>query len=279
MVKRNGILACLLALAATSLQASEPSAPKARSVGWDDLTVKIEFEDPFEALTQAQLMELSIYARVSRLQAARPASVSGAMQQEATDAERSLKDQNIDVAGLLERREEIKQLRKQRASATNPALAGKVISMPGYALPLEYDGKRVTEFLLVPWVGACIHTPPPPPNQIVHVKLTEGFEVASRFQPVTVTGTVSIGGVKRSLYLVDGSAEINIGYTLGTATAVPYKAPPAKSTAASTPRRARDRTPHPRTWMISRTGARGQEHPGARPPSLPRVGSSAWSAD
>ena len=50
--------------------------------------------------------------------------------------------------------------------------------MPGYLLPLEFSGKLVSEFLLVPWVGACIHTPPPPPNQIVHVKTDKPIELA-----------------------------------------------------------------------------------------------------
>ena len=57
----------------------------------------------------------------------------------------------------------------------NPALDGKTIRIPGYVLPLEFSGSKVTEFLLVPWVGACIHTPPPEPNQIVYVKARQGL--------------------------------------------------------------------------------------------------------
>jgi hypothetical protein len=231
----------ILLLLTCSAQSQDTAAP--RETTWPDLTVTVEFDDPFEALTQEQLMDLSIYARVTRLQAATPQRVSEAMQQEADDARLKLTQQDVDVDGLLERREEIKQLRRQRASATNPELDGKQISMPGYALPLEYDGKAVTEFLLVPWVGACIHTPPPPPNQIVHVKLSKGFEVKSRFQPVTVTGRLSSGDSSANLYLVDGSADIKIGYTMQQATATPYIAKP--TTAATPPRRARERTPYP----------------------------------
>jgi uncharacterized protein len=44
------------------------------------------------------------------------------------------------------------------------------VKIPGYIVPLE-DGKTgMKEFLLVPYFGACIHTPPPPSNQIIHVK-------------------------------------------------------------------------------------------------------------
>jgi hypothetical protein len=206
-------------------RAEEPAPP--RQLGWDDLKVKVEFEDPFEALTSEQLMELSIYARVTGLRKRDAAKVSEAMLKEAEDAKELLKKQGVDVPGLLARREEIKELRKKRASAMDDSLDGVAIKMPGYALPLEYDGKKVKEFLLVPWVGACIHTPPPPPNQIVHVSLDEGVEVKSRYQPVWVTGVVSVGAVNKNLYLVDGSAEINIGYSIKGAAVEAYK-PAAK---------------------------------------------------
>ena len=56
-------------------------------------------------------------------------------------------------------------------------------------LPLEISGARVTEFLLVPWVGACIHTPPTPPrNQIVYVKSDQGIEIPSRFAGCYLAG-------------------------------------------------------------------------------------------
>ena len=51
------------------------------------------------------------------------------------------------------------------------ALDGALVRMEGYVVPLEDDMKETTEFLLVSSAGACIHTPPPPPNQIVHVKM------------------------------------------------------------------------------------------------------------
>ncbi|OHC44405.1 MAG: hypothetical protein A3J25_09630, partial [Pseudomonadales bacterium RIFCSPLOWO2_02_FULL_63_210] len=49
-------------------------------------------------------------------------------------------------------------------------LDGQAVKLPGYIVPLDVtDEGRVTEFLLVPYFGACIHVPPPPSNQIVHV--------------------------------------------------------------------------------------------------------------
>src|SRR5690242_6877691 len=51
-----------------------------------------------------------------------------------------------------------------------PSLNGERIRIPGFVIPLEKAGNNVSEFLLVPYFGACSHTPPPPPNQIIHVK-------------------------------------------------------------------------------------------------------------
>jgi hypothetical protein len=69
-------------------------------------------------------------------------------------------------------------------------LDGKRVRIGGYVVPLDFDATRITEFLLVPFVGACIHVPPPPPNQVIYVKAAEGFEVQGQFDPVYVTGTI-----------------------------------------------------------------------------------------
>jgi hypothetical protein len=51
----------------------------------------------------------------------------------------------------------------------NEAMDGALVKLPGYVVPLEQVAGAVKEFLLVPYFGACIHTPPPPANQIVYV--------------------------------------------------------------------------------------------------------------
>ena len=57
-------------------------------------------------------------------------------------------------------------------------LDGKRVRIGGYVVPLDFEATTVKEFLLVPFVGACIHVPPPPANQIIYVKAEKGFEVA-----------------------------------------------------------------------------------------------------
>jgi len=76
-------------------------------------------------------------------------------------------------------------------------LQNKRVSIPGFMVPLEDDAQEVTEFLLVPYAGACIHVPPPPPNQMVYVKLINNGKAKMTFtDPIVVTGTLKITNVK-----------------------------------------------------------------------------------
>lgn len=69
-------------------------------------------------------------------------------------------------------------------------LDGQRIRIPGYIVPLEFDHLVVSEFLLVPYFGACIHVPPPPANQIVYVTTETSFPTTKVFKPVWVTGVI-----------------------------------------------------------------------------------------
>lgn len=51
------------------------------------------------------------------------------------------------------------------------ALDGKRVRIAAFIVPLEDDLQEADEFLLVPYFGACIHTPPPPPNQMIYVTM------------------------------------------------------------------------------------------------------------
>lgn len=197
-------------------------AAQVRELGWQDLIKKVVFEDPFESLTPDQLGDLGIVARVRLLQA-KGREVSEGTVKEMEEATLRLEKAGVDIDGLLAKRAEIRELRKQRAHAVVEDLNGRQVRMPGYALPLEYSGTQITEFLLVPWVGACIHTPPPPPNQIVYVKLDEGIENRGRFTPMWVTGEMTVKAATKNLYLVDGSSGIDVGYSLEASQVEPYK--------------------------------------------------------
>jgi hypothetical protein len=192
---------------------------------WPDLQGQVgEFEDPFTALDSDQLFHLGMVARLRAMQQADPAAFPAEDAAELAKFTQTLEDGGVDIDGLLAKREEITQLRRERANSTRPEYEGKTIRMPGYLLPLDITEGEVTEFLLVPWVGACIHTPPPPPNQIVYVQAAEPWPVRSQWEPVYVEGTMQVGDVTKGLYFVDGSADIHIGYTLKETTVTPFEA-------------------------------------------------------
>lgn len=74
-----------------------------------------------------------------------------------------------------------------------PEMEGRSGRIPGFVVPLKTtQDMRILEFFLVPYYGACIHVPPPPPNQIIHVKYKEGFKLDALYDPVWIEGTLQI---------------------------------------------------------------------------------------
>ena len=68
---------------------------------------------------------------------------------------------------------------------------GKAVRIPGFVVPLEFNSDQtITEFFLVPYFGACIHMPPPPPNQIIHVKYPQGLQLDALYNPFWITGVM-----------------------------------------------------------------------------------------
>jgi hypothetical protein len=102
-------------------------------------------------------------------------------------------------------------------------LNGKDVRIPGYVLPTEFSGDKVVEFLLVPYVGACVHSPAPPANQMVHVMVDEGFASEGMFAPVWVTGKIKTSMSTQSLSLIDGTTEVEAGYQIKASDIASYE--------------------------------------------------------
>ena len=102
-------------------------------------------------------------------------------------------------------------------------LNGKDVRIPGYVLPTEFSGDKVVEFLLVPYVGACVHSPAPPANQMVHVMVDEGFASEGLFAPVWVTGKMKTSMSTQSLSLIDGTTEVEAGYQIKASDIASYE--------------------------------------------------------
>jgi uncharacterized protein len=72
-------------------------------------------------------------------------------------------------------------------------LDGKRVRVPGFAVPLEDYAEEFAEFLIVPWAGACIHTPPPPPNQMVYAQMKAGRSASAPWwDPVWIEGVLHV---------------------------------------------------------------------------------------
>lgn len=95
------------------------------------------------------------------------------------------------------------------------SLDGQNIRLPGYIVPLEVNEEgRTTDFLLVPYFGACIHTPPPPANQMVHVRLDK---------PVKGFQTMSTVWISGPLKVARSASEQGVsGYTMKAVAMEPY---------------------------------------------------------
>ncbi|HDY86264.1 MAG TPA: DUF3299 domain-containing protein [Methylophaga sp.] len=73
-----------------------------------------------------------------------------------------------------------------------PEYNDRKVRMPGFIVPITLDkDQNVTEFFLVPYFGACIHVPPPPPNQIIFSKLKTGIKIENIYEAYWVEGTLS----------------------------------------------------------------------------------------
>ncbi|RRJ84152.1 DUF3299 domain-containing protein [Aestuariirhabdus litorea] len=88
----------------------------------------------------------------------------------------------------------------QRSPQLVTELDQQRIRIPGYVVPLEFgDDEVIRELLLVPYFGACIHVPPPPPNQIIHVRYPQGLSADALYDPFWVEGVLSIQGYDSEL--------------------------------------------------------------------------------
>tara|TARA_Y100000766_G_scaffold281679_1_gene293604 strand:+ start:895 stop:1494 length:600 start_codon:yes stop_codon:yes gene_type:complete len=82
----------------------------------------------------------------------------------------------------------------------NPEVLNEPIMIPGFIVPTAYDDdRRITEFFLVPYFGACIHLPPPPPNQIIYVRYQEGVSIDDSYEPHAVRGELTSEVMRNNL--------------------------------------------------------------------------------
>lgn len=86
------------------------------------------------------------------------------------------------------------------------------VKIRGFMMPLDYSAKKISEFLLMPYIPTCMHVPTPPANQIVLVKMKAGKEVSPSFYPIEVKGKIQVEESKdfESSYSMEGSSLLEL---------------------------------------------------------------------
>ncbi|WP_371186391.1 DUF3299 domain-containing protein [Thalassotalea maritima] len=212
---KNLFAAATLCIAFVS---SAVNALDIKKISWDTLNehvVRKEIKNPFEDMAIEDIRKMQQIAIVEDIiSSGQP--IDDNSKQLAENARIDLQKKGIDIDKLFAIREQIIAQRELEYSSTNPVLENTNIEMSGFLLPLEFEGKKVKEFLLVPYVGACIHEPPPAANQIVYAKLETPVEPPSLnlFTAIKVQGLMTSQNMSPELSLVDGAKQIPTSYTL-----------------------------------------------------------------
>jgi hypothetical protein len=121
------------------------------------------------------------------------------------------------LRGLLPHDEQAPLISEQPASSgVRGDWNGKIVRLPGFIVPLDYSGTGVSAFILVPYFGACVHTPPPPANQLVFVTTSTPYQSSRLFDPVNVIGMFGVSSMNTHL--------AEIGYALSADEILPYGA-------------------------------------------------------
>ena len=219
-VRTTAALTVIMMLCMAALQANA-----AREIEWKHLLPSLPpLKDPLENLTADQRFDVETIDWARNLKENEKKLIEN--QQGINDAkvyERQFAKAGINVDQLLVKYKSWLKAVEKRQKRVNGKLNGKAIRMAGYLLPLKFSDKGVNDFLLVPYVGACIHVPPPPPNQIVFVRLAKKFKITDLFTAVWINGTLKTRASSKKLTFVDGSADIAIGYHIDNGTAEIYQ--------------------------------------------------------
>ena len=194
-------------------------------IDWTNLQPELPpLQDPFSSLTQDQRFDIEtiIWARGLSTEE-RDLDYNRQPVEDAAKFERQFEKAGLNVSKMLEDYRTFQVEIARRQGLVNTSLNDTPVKIAGYLLPLEFSEKGETDFLLVPYVGACVHVPPPPANQMVLVRLDKKKVVKDLFTPVWVSGKLKTEELSSSLNLSDGSRKVLVGYNINQAKVVDYK--------------------------------------------------------
>ena len=164
-----------------------------------------DYDDPYRDLSQEQLINLVTVAQL-REKAKQGISID---KEQLSRYTASLTEKGIDVDDLIAQRWVVAQKREHAATAGNPAVDGREVSMTGFVIPAPADSDGTRVAYLVPERGMCSHMPPPLPNQMIRLRLLSEWHPSTLYQPVQLTGRLSINPTKNSIPVVDGLVDMH----------------------------------------------------------------------
>ena len=200
------VLAYLLAL---------PVHSEVARIEWSDLIDETaqNYEDPFVELTGKQLGALRKLVRLrAQLEKGGPTPEQLQMDLETTEA--TLADEGIDADWLISQRWIVMERRETAGTASNVDIDGLTVSLGGFVIPAPRDEDGSQMAYIVPERGMCSHVPPPPPNQMVRLRLSDSWTPSTVYEPIVVTGQIRIEPTQKEMLVVDGPVLMKAAFTL-----------------------------------------------------------------
>jgi hypothetical protein len=177
-------------------------------LGWSDLIDPSaqKFEDPYRDLSYDHLEAVATVARLrARLASGEVAAEAQArIETRLDETEAAVAAAGIDADWLIAQRWVVAERRERAASAGNPGVDGAEVMLAGYAIPAPAAGDETPMAYLVPERGMCAHVPPPPPNQMIRLRLSPDWTPRMMHEPVQITGRLHIAPSERKVMVVDG---------------------------------------------------------------------------
>lgn len=194
------------------------------AIAWEDLQAhSTHLRNPYEHLSTTQTFRLSSLYKLREWAKENQPAPDSVEAQEIQRLEKAFADEGLDPNALLVDADEARDYWRSQSQVTNPDLIDRSVQLSGFVLPLgenkrknnrEQQAQQVSEFLLVPFVGACIHVPAPPPNQMIYIKPAAAIENPGLFSSVQVIGTLRARTGSYEVFQVDGSRTVDVSYAM-----------------------------------------------------------------
>jgi hypothetical protein len=194
------------------LATSTVLAEEAPDLDWSQLVDQSvqDYDDPYRELTHEQLISLVTVARL-REKAAKGEPID---EEHLSREMASLAVARIDVDELIAQRWVVAERRERAATSGNKAVDGREVVLSGFVIPAPPDADGSATAYLVAERGMCSHMPPPPPNQMIRLRLPDNWRPRPLYEPVRVSGLLSIEPTTRTVPVVDGLVPMHATFTM-----------------------------------------------------------------